>query len=166
MGMLLIIRRISDITVKMLLGISMTFLALMTILVFTMVVTRYLFGYVFRGTEELSLLLLLWVALMGAAVVIRRRDHIAVNYFLNLIPEGPRTIIEMAFSALILWYLGVLTKYAVVHAFRNMDNYYTAMGISMFWAYSAIYVGSGLMIFFVFLNLVEDIVKILQRKGA
>jgi TRAP-type transport system small permease protein len=163
---MLIFQRISEIVVKALMGISMAFLALMTILVFTMVVTRYLFGYVFRGTEELSLLLLLWVALLGAAVIIRRRDHIAVNYFLNLIPEGPRTLIEMAFSVMILWYLTVLTKYAVVHAIRNIDNYSTALGISMFWAYSAIYVGSGLMIIFVLFNLFEDIVKIFRRKGA
>ena len=163
--MLATIRRISDTLVRVMLGVSMVLVAIMTVLVAVMVVTRYGFGFVLRGTEEMTLLLLLWTAMLGAAAVFRQREHIAVTFLLDRMPAQLRTIVQMVFSLLIVVYLAALTKYSVVHAINNIDNHTTALGISLFWAYSSIYVSSGFMLFFALLNIAEDIIKILTRRG-
>lgn len=56
-------------------------LALMVVLVFTNVVLRYGFSSGLRPSVELSRLGLVWVVMLGAAVVLRRGEHLAVSEF-------------------------------------------------------------------------------------
>ncbi len=56
-------------------------LACMIVLVFTNVVLRYGFSSGLRPSVELSRLGLVWVVMLGAAVVLRRGEHLAVSEF-------------------------------------------------------------------------------------
>ncbi|UGA54874.1 TRAP transporter small permease [Vibrio sp. DW001] len=56
-------------------------LAFMVVLVFVNVVLRYGFSSGLRPSVELSRLGLVWVVMLGAAVVLRRGDHLAVAEF-------------------------------------------------------------------------------------
>lgn len=58
-----------------------TILAVMVVLVFTNVVLRYGFSSGIRASVELSRLGLVWIVLLGAAVVLRRGEHLAVTEF-------------------------------------------------------------------------------------
>lgn len=58
-----------------------TILAIMVVLVFTNVVLRYGFSSGIRSSVELSRLGLVWIVLLGAAVVLRRGEHLAVSEF-------------------------------------------------------------------------------------
>ena len=53
----------------------------MVALVFTNVVLRYGFSSGLRPSVELSRLGLVWVVMLGAAVVLRRGEHLAVAEF-------------------------------------------------------------------------------------
>ncbi|MGR5177394.1 TRAP transporter small permease [Vibrio parahaemolyticus] len=53
----------------------------MIVLVFTNVVLRYGFSSGLRSSVELSRLGLVWVVMLGAAVVLRRGEHLAVTEF-------------------------------------------------------------------------------------
>lgn len=54
-------------------------LSFMIVLVFTNVVLRYGFSSGLRPSVELSRLGLVWVVMLGAAVVLRRGEHLAVD---------------------------------------------------------------------------------------
>ncbi|WP_234495490.1 TRAP transporter small permease [Vibrio maritimus] len=56
-------------------------LTCMIVLVFTNVVLRYGFSSGLRPSVELSRLGLVWVVMLGAAVVLRRGEHLAVSEF-------------------------------------------------------------------------------------
>lgn len=56
-------------------------LAAMVVLVFTNVVLRYGFSSGIRSSVELSRLGLVWISLLGAAIVLRRGEHLAVTEF-------------------------------------------------------------------------------------
>ena len=56
-------------------------LTCMIVLVFTNVVLRYGFSSGLRPSVELSRLGLVWVVMLGAAVVLRRGEHLAVAEF-------------------------------------------------------------------------------------
>ncbi|MEZ9065362.1 TRAP transporter small permease [Vibrio sp. 10N.286.46.A8] len=56
-------------------------LTCMVVLVFTNVVLRYGFSSGLRPSVELSRLGLVWVVMLGAAVVLRRGEHLAVAEF-------------------------------------------------------------------------------------
>lgn len=66
-------------------------LFIMIVLVFTNVVLRYGFSSGLRMSVELSRLGLVWVVMLGAVVVLRRDEHLAVTefteaYFPKLVP--------------------------------------------------------------------------------
>lgn len=64
-------------------------LAFMIVLVFTNVVLRYGFSSGLRPSVELSRLGLVWVVMLGAAVVLRRGEHLAVAEFSEkLLPKA------------------------------------------------------------------------------
>lgn len=56
-------------------------LSFMIVLVFTNVVLRYGFSSGLRPSVELSRLGLVWVVMLGAVVVLRRGEHLAVSEF-------------------------------------------------------------------------------------
>ncbi|MFN3614130.1 MAG: TRAP transporter small permease subunit [Rubrimonas sp.] len=56
-------------------------LAFMIVIVFANVVLRYGFATGLRQSVELSRLALVWLVMLGAAVVLRRGEHLAVSEF-------------------------------------------------------------------------------------
>ncbi|MEJ6395825.1 TRAP transporter small permease [Gymnodinialimonas sp. 2305UL16-5] len=58
----------------------------MITLVFANVVLRYGFSSGIREAIELSRLCLVWLVMLGAAVVLRRNEHLAVHEILRLLP--------------------------------------------------------------------------------
>lgn len=65
-------------SIDVIMAIILTF---MIVLVFTNVVLRYGFSSGLRSSVELSRLGLVWVVMLGAAVVLRRNEHLAVSEF-------------------------------------------------------------------------------------
>lgn len=59
----------------------------MIVMVFANVVLRYGFSSGIRETIELSRLGLVWLVMVGAAVVLRRNEHLAVNDVILLVPK-------------------------------------------------------------------------------
>ncbi|KIC50151.1 C4-dicarboxylate ABC transporter substrate-binding protein [Tateyamaria sp. ANG-S1] len=67
-------------------GIMALILVGMIAMVFANVVLRYGFSSGIREAIELSRLSLVWLVMLGAAVVLRRNEHLAVHDVLNLLP--------------------------------------------------------------------------------
>jgi TRAP-type transport system small permease protein len=62
---------------------------------------RYVLNASPTWAENLALVLILYVTLIGAAVGVRDAGHIGIESLLVLIPEGPRRYPEMAIHALV-----------------------------------------------------------------
>ena len=62
-------------------------LAVMAIVVFLEVIFRYVLHLPLFWTEEFARYCLVWSSLLGAAVALKRGEHIAVTFFLDLFPE-------------------------------------------------------------------------------
>ncbi len=57
-----------------------------TILLLVNVFLRYLFSRPFSWAEEMSVLLIVWVVLLGAGLVQRKNEHVAISYVFDLFP--------------------------------------------------------------------------------
>lgn len=73
------------------------------------VFSRHLLGSQSRWTEELARFLLMWVALLGAALVFRDRGHLGVDYVVGKLTPDARRVAEglthvavFTFAALIM----------------------------------------------------------------
>jgi TRAP-type C4-dicarboxylate transport system permease small subunit len=91
-------------------------LACMIVLVFTNVVLRYGFSSGLRPSVELSRLGLVWVVMLGAAVVLRRGEHLAVAEFSEKLLPKAVPILRRICWAIILLSVGML----YVGAYRQM----------------------------------------------
>lgn len=66
------------------------------------VVSRYVLGKQSRWTEEVAVYLLVWVSLLGAALMFRERGHLGVDYFVGkLHPAAQRAAAWIAELAVI-----------------------------------------------------------------
>jgi len=99
-------------------GLRFLLAALMVVLVLVVLVqvgARLLSKYVTSSipgtpwTEEVAGFLLIWVALLGAAYAVRRRLHIADDFFVKKMPPGGRRAAGWGvFAVEILFFAGVL----------------------------------------------------------
>jgi C4-dicarboxylate transporter DctM subunit len=106
---------------------------------------------------------MIWMALLGAAIILRQDQHIRVKYFFNLLPNKIATFVQIIFRLLVIIYLIVLCKEGVTTAISMQITKSPSLGISMFLPYLAIPVTSVLMLFFAVNNLLDDISRIINQ---
>jgi len=90
-------------------GVVMLMMMAMAVLVFTNVVTRYVFGFSINWSEELSRYLMVWVAYLGGGLAMREGRHVAIEYLQGLLPPRLAPYARAAVGLLILAFLVVLT---------------------------------------------------------
>jgi len=95
-------------TNQALIGIMM---GVMFILVFINVVTRYIFGFSFATTEEVSTFLMIWITYIGAGLALREGRLAAIDLFQDMIPPKTRRFFRALLGAAILLFFGILAYY-------------------------------------------------------
>ena len=82
----------------------------MAIVVNLQIAARYVFDKPFIWPEEVSRLILIWMAFIGAAALIRRGGDIAVDTFVDMLPPGRRRamltirdLVMVAVYSLVAW---------------------------------------------------------------
>lgn len=90
-------------------GVTIGLFTLLILDVLWGVVSRYVLGSQSRWTEELAVYLLVWVSLLGAALVFRERGHLGVDYFVGkLDPAAQRLSALVAELAVLVFAVFVL----------------------------------------------------------
>jgi TRAP-type C4-dicarboxylate transport system permease small subunit len=82
--------------------IAVIFIAVITIIVSAQVFTRYFFSYTPRWSEEVSLLLFIWIGFLGIAVGFREKLHIGVGLFVGMMPEKVQTFCDYIAKILVI----------------------------------------------------------------
>lgn len=78
--------------------LALTSLLALVLVVTTQVMTRKLFNFVFFWSEEVTLLLLGWFALMAIAIGFREHIHLGIDFFTNLFSESFNKIWDKVIS--------------------------------------------------------------------
>ena len=87
-------------------------------------------------TDEVSRFLMVWLAVFGWILASRRRSHVRIRFFQDLLPGPGRTAAEMAFQAAILLFGIAVAGYGVGLTVRNLDLEATTVPISFAWMYA------------------------------
>lgn len=83
-------------------------MAVMFVLVFTNVVTRYGFGFSIAWAEEVASFLMIWVTFLGAGLALREGRHVAIDLLQDRLPERARRALRLALALVILAFLALL----------------------------------------------------------
>ena len=125
----------------------MAAMAVVSAVVMVEVILRYTMGETLVITEELSRYLMVWIAFLGAVLLMRERGHIAAEGLGGWLGPLGRRVIAVVADLLSLVFLLTLTWAGLQTLPGQLDQYLTTINIPIFWFYLAIPVGSGLMAF-------------------
>lgn len=131
------------------------------------VFTRFILKDPSSWTEELATFLLIWVALLGAAVALGRGAHLGIDYFVMKLPDKARLKTEIfvffcvaAFSFLVM----VVGGFDLVRTTFHLEQTSPALGLNMGYVYLAVPISGLFLLLYSLLGLFERIAS--KNKGA
>jgi TRAP-type C4-dicarboxylate transport system permease small subunit len=92
---------------------------ILCLVVFGEVVSRYLLNQPHVGSEELIIYLFTWISFLGAALALRSDRHVAISYFISLLPERAQRVIALAGDVVVLAFLCLLAVLGIRFARMN-----------------------------------------------
>ncbi|QFI69914.1 TRAP transporter small permease [Sinorhizobium alkalisoli] len=126
-------------------AIMATLLAAMIALVFANVVLRYGFSSGIRSSVELSRLGFVWVVMFGAAVALRRGEHLAVTEFSAAFLPRAVPVLQRLCWLVILVAVGMLFWGAARQTLANWHNISPLTGLPTGLMYLSGAISGGLM---------------------
>ena len=122
------------------------------------VVTRTL-GEPLIWTDELSRFLMVWLAVFGWVVASRKRIHVRIRFFQDLLPKRGHKATELAIQAAMTLFGVLVTWYSVGLIGKNHDLQATSMPISMAWMYVPMLLAGAITA----LQGASEVIEMLQR---
>jgi C4-dicarboxylate transporter DctQ subunit len=125
-------------------------------LVFIGAVLRYIFGLSIIWSYEVSILLLVWSAFLGAAAGVRSRNHVNFDLFMNKLPPSARKWAVLLKDLIVIAFLVTGTWYGYKVLGRTMRQQMQTINLPVGLLYMAIPVGFVPMILFYLQELFEN----------
>ncbi len=127
-------------------------LGVMTCVVFTSIVFRYLLNSPLTWTEELASLLFAWLTFLGAYVGFRSRSHISIDTVVIFLPQSVRRSIARLVDACVLVLMGIMAWQGFSLTLTTWSLEFPAMEISRGYLYLSLPVGAVLMLLAILLT--------------
>ena len=129
-------------SLDVILGLMLLAVAL---ILFYQVFGRYVIGRAPAWTEEISRMLVAWIAMLGTGACLRNGGHVSVGALVNAVPPRIKVVLLAARDVLVMATAGVMAWAGVRFAMLNADQESAAMEIPMAIPYSAMAVGAVLL---------------------
>ncbi len=133
--------------------------AIMLIINFCNVLSRYVFHNSWAFTEELCVMMFVYVSFFGAAVAVKRRQHLGFTLILDKLPPALKLLFNIVISTMIIGFLGIMIYYGILVC-ENQLRYKSitaALRISTAYASACIPLSGVLIIIRTIQVLIEDV---------
>ena len=130
-------------------------LAAMAVVVFLQVLFRYIIHLPLFWTEEFARYCLVWASLLGAAVALKRGEHIAVTFFLDNFPKRAARALTVVAQISVILILAVMAWGGIKLVLVTSAQISPALRISMAVPYLALPIGSVIMLFHVLSSMMQ-----------
>jgi len=152
-----VLRKISDVIDKVCSFVSITILAAMTIMYFSAIVSRYIIGSGFRGSEEFTRYGMIWLIYISAILITKNGEHLNVSVMENLLGERSRKYLIFIQRLLMIVYLGVM--FAVSLQMVDIGSLQTSpnMNIPMNYVYGIFPAAFALMVVQLIFTAIRDL---------
>jgi len=136
-------------------GVIVVLVSCLTAVTFAQVVTRYGLGDSLIWLEELARYLFVWVSMIGAALAIRQGGHFGLDLLIRRMPAF-RPILAPVVTTVMIVFLAVVLKTGIDETRLASMQFAMTFPMRMQWAYLALPVGAGLMLFHLAIHLVRS----------
>jgi tripartite ATP-independent transporter DctM subunit len=125
------------------------------VILFAGVVSRYVFHAPLIWSDELASMLFLWLAMLGAAVALRRGEHMRMTAFISGLSPATRALLEAAAIAAAMAFLLMIVLPGWDYAAEESYVTTPALEIPNVWRAAALPVGTVLMLAIALIRLLE-----------
>jgi len=121
---------------------------------------RYILNTPLSWSEELSRIMLVWLVFWGSAIATRRKKHLSISFFVDLLPEKIRIYIEIFNQLLLIIFLGIFSYTGCRVMLITKGIVTPALGISYLWFYLIVPISGILMFLQIGFMLLENFKKL------
>ncbi|MBC8401055.1 MAG: TRAP transporter small permease [Candidatus Marinimicrobia bacterium] len=123
-------------------------------MVITLVVLRYGFNTTIVGGNELVVILFIYTSAIGAAVIVGKKEHIAITYFVDKLSPFPKKLVDIFNLLMIVLLNGAMIVYSIPWISKT-GNYLTAvLGIPQIFSQIIVPIGCGMAILYCLYHIV------------
>jgi TRAP-type C4-dicarboxylate transport system permease small subunit len=144
--------------------VCQSLLVSMVAIVILQVFFRYVLHNSLSWAEDLARYLMIWLVMIGGALVTRDNTHFKVDFLVNIFPPLFIFIVEAVIKICLLIFLVILIYTGWTTALFQMDEISPSLRTPMTWPYMAFPAGAVLMGVSAVLRIVEQAKAV--RKGA
>ena len=123
------------------------------VILFAGVVARYVFDRPLVWSDELASILFLWLAMLGAVIAFRRKEHMRMTAVVGRMPAAGRAALDVFATGAALAFLVFIIGPALDYAQDQLFITTPALELSDGWRAFSMPVGIGLMLVFAMLQL-------------
>jgi TRAP-type C4-dicarboxylate transport system permease small subunit len=128
------------------------------------VFTRYLLTYVPSWSEEVPRYLLVWISYLGAALAVKYKEHISLDFFFNLMPVRARQVGHLILNVLIA-IVGVIMLVFGIGLVRQFgDDLMESIAVKNFWLYLAMPISGALIVLYIIQDTMKGILGLGEQK--
>jgi TRAP-type C4-dicarboxylate transport system permease small subunit len=128
------------------------------------VFTRYLLNYVPSWSEEVPRYLLVWISYLGAALAVKYKEHISLDFFFNLMPVRMRQVGHYILNILI-GTVGVIMLVFGIGLVRQFGgDLMESVAVKNFWLYLAMPISGGLIVLYIIQETIKRILGLGEQK--
>ena len=157
--------RLANLMTLMLDGVIASFFAVILLITILQVILRYLFNASIIGGNELMEGLFIYTTAIGAAVALRRRQHINISYIIQQLPKFLQRLDDILVHALIAFLNGVMIFYSIRWISKVGSNESPVMRVPEWIFQISIPIGCGLVIAYCLVMIVLVICDELPATG-
>ena len=95
-------------------------------------------------TDEIARFLMVWLAVFGWILASRRRTHVRIRFFADLLPRPARRVAEFVIQTALLIFGVAVAVTGVGLTARNFDLEATTVSISFAWMYAPMVLGGAI----------------------
>lgn len=118
----------------------------MTLVICLHVVFRYVILQPLQWSEEVARMMNIWVAYGGASYAFRRGVNIGVTALVDKLPKGPARFVQLSGELVVIVFFTVVLWYSTLLTLSMVGITSVAAGIPMVIPYSALPIGSALVL--------------------
>jgi TRAP-type transport system small permease protein len=127
---------------------------LLTAVTFAQVVTRYVLGDSLIWSEEAARYLFVWVSMIGAALALREGGHFGLDILIRPMPRL-KPLLGPLVTLVVVVFLVILLKTGIDETRLASMQFAMTFQMRMQWAYLALPVGAGLMLFHIAVHVIR-----------
>ncbi len=140
--------KIEQFLTRMLEGLIVLCFISIVSMVITLVILRYGFNSTIVGGNELVVILFIYTSALGAAVIIGKKEHIAITWFIDKLPPSFRKAVDILDFLLIAFINGVMIHYSILWIDKTGDYTTAVLGIPQIYAQIIVPIGCGIAILY------------------